>query len=139
MPIDRRSLLIGAGAAIALPRAAATGGVLEGEIFAASGKEAGGGYAAIVFDAERGEIVRLERMMGYCESTECRTRDLLEYFGEPLEVKCGTCGNCRVAGGAAPARPLISRGRWASSPAAGTSAAGTAWSRPLFRPGRSSA
>jgi ATP-dependent DNA helicase RecQ len=38
---------------------------------------------------------RLERMMRYGQSAGCRWAHLLEYFGESLEVRCGTCDNCR--------------------------------------------
>jgi ATP-dependent DNA helicase RecQ len=45
------------------------------------------------------DVVRLERhkltaMSGLCESTECRRRILLGYFGEKLEGSCGNCDNC---------------------------------------------
>jgi ATP-dependent DNA helicase RecQ len=40
---------------------------------------------------------KLERMMLYAQSPECRWKFLLEYFGEDenvSEFKCGTCDNC---------------------------------------------
>ncbi|HYE13818.1 MAG TPA: ATP-dependent DNA helicase RecQ [Pyrinomonadaceae bacterium] len=47
---------------------------------------------------ERGERDRakLERMMLYGQSAECRWKLLHEYFGEPFEQgRCGRCDNCR--------------------------------------------
>lgn len=45
------------------------------------------------------DVVQLERhkltaMAGLCESTECRRKILLSYFGEKLAHKCGNCDNC---------------------------------------------
>jgi ATP-dependent DNA helicase RecQ len=40
---------------------------------------------------------RIDMMRGYAETTGCRRRYLLEYFGEPYPQTCGNCGNC-VAG-----------------------------------------
>ncbi len=44
-------------------------------------------------------VVQLERhkltaMAGLCESTECRRKTLLGYFGEALSQPCGNCDNC---------------------------------------------
>ncbi|MFC4589155.1 RecQ family ATP-dependent DNA helicase [Sphaerisporangium corydalis] len=51
---------------------------------------------------------RIEMMRGYAETTGCRRRVLLEYFGEPHERACGNCDTCRsgalTAATAAPAR-----------------------------------
>ncbi|MBX6385088.1 MAG: ATP-dependent DNA helicase RecQ [Microbispora sp.] len=44
---------------------------------------------------------RLEMMRGYAETTGCRRRFLLEYFGEPYERSCGGCDTCR-SGAATP-------------------------------------
>jgi superfamily II DNA helicase RecQ len=35
-------------------------------------------------------------MVSYCQSAQCRTRFLLEYFGEPAPVDwvCGNCDAC---------------------------------------------
>ncbi|GAA3836351.1 RecQ family ATP-dependent DNA helicase [Sphaerisporangium flaviroseum] len=41
---------------------------------------------------------RIEMMRGYAETTGCRRRALLEYFGEPYERTCGNCDTCRSAG-----------------------------------------
>jgi len=45
------------------------------------------------------EVVQIERhklnaMLGLCESTECRRKTLLRYFGETLEDACGNCDTC---------------------------------------------
>lgn len=37
---------------------------------------------------------RIEMMRGYAETTGCRRRYLLGYFGEDLEQPCGNCDNC---------------------------------------------
>lgn len=39
---------------------------------------------------KRLENARLEKLLGYCESTQCRRQILLAYFGE----QSGACGNC---------------------------------------------
>ncbi|GAA3446525.1 ATP-dependent DNA helicase RecQ [Planomonospora venezuelensis] len=39
---------------------------------------------------------RIEMMRGYAETTGCRRRFLLEYFGEPYERLCGNCDTCRA-------------------------------------------
>lgn len=36
---------------------------------------------------------RIDMMRGYAETTGCRRRYLLEYFGEPYPQACGNCGN----------------------------------------------
>jgi ATP-dependent DNA helicase RecQ len=38
---------------------------------------------------------RLEQMMRYGQTAECRWAQLLDYFGESLDERCGTCDNCR--------------------------------------------
>ena len=40
------------------------------------------------------ERTRLETLLAYCESAECRRRALLEYFGESHAGDCGNCDNC---------------------------------------------
>ena len=37
---------------------------------------------------------RIDMMRGYAETTGCRRRYLLEYFGEPCSRTCDNCGNC---------------------------------------------
>ncbi|AWS43258.1 ATP-dependent DNA helicase RecQ [Streptosporangium sp. 'caverna'] len=39
---------------------------------------------------------RIDMMRGYAETTGCRRRFLLEYFGEPHERVCGACDTCRA-------------------------------------------
>ncbi|WP_171115745.1 MULTISPECIES: RecQ family ATP-dependent DNA helicase [unclassified Streptomyces] len=41
------------------------------------------------------ERSRLEMVLAYAETTGCRRRFLLGYFGEPYEAPCGTCDVCR--------------------------------------------
>jgi ATP-dependent DNA helicase RecQ len=36
---------------------------------------------------------KLRMMVSYCQSARCRTRFILEYFGEPVD-DAWTCGNC---------------------------------------------
>jgi len=45
------------------------------------------------------EVVQIERhkltaMLGLCETTDCRRKTLLRYFGEPLSEGCGNCDTC---------------------------------------------
>ncbi|MFJ4205418.1 RecQ family ATP-dependent DNA helicase [Streptomyces sviceus] len=54
------------------------------------------------------EQSRLAMMLGYAETTGCRRRFLLGYFGEPYDAPCGACDVC-----ASPASP--------SSPSSGDS------------------
>ena len=55
----------------------------------------------IVQQAEHQQIgarVRLEAMLGFVESNDCRRRPLLAYFGEVYETEnCGQCDNCTSA------------------------------------------
>ncbi len=37
---------------------------------------------------------KLEALLGFCESVECRRKLLLAYFGEAYEGGCGNCDNC---------------------------------------------
>jgi len=37
---------------------------------------------------------KLERMLEYCQATNCRTNVVLSYFGEHREEPCGRCDNC---------------------------------------------
>jgi ATP-dependent DNA helicase RecQ len=60
---------------------------------------------------ERREMdrVKLEAMVRYCRTAQCRTRMVLEYFGEsPSEdFRCGHCDNDRVTGsGRRPIEPM---------------------------------
>ena len=38
---------------------------------------------------------KLESLLGYCETVECRRSVLLGYFGETYPAPCNTCDNCR--------------------------------------------
>ncbi|MBP2145244.1 ATP-dependent DNA helicase RecQ [Methanofollis sp. W23] len=43
----------------------------------------------------RGALTKLDKMVGYCETTGCRRKYLLEYFGEEYVVEnCSLCDNC---------------------------------------------
>lgn len=37
---------------------------------------------------------KLNAIIGFCETPECRRRVLLSYFGESLDEPCGNCDNC---------------------------------------------
>jgi ATP-dependent DNA helicase RecQ len=38
---------------------------------------------------------KLNALFGYCETTDCRRKVLLNYFGEPMDDEaCGNCDNC---------------------------------------------
>jgi ATP-dependent DNA helicase RecQ len=37
---------------------------------------------------------KLDTFLGFCESTECRRKGLLGYFGESYAPPCGCCDNC---------------------------------------------
>jgi ATP-dependent DNA helicase RecQ len=53
--------------------------------------------AAAVAQAARRQVVqrsRLDMMRDYAETTACRGRALLAYFGEHLDRPCGHCDNC---------------------------------------------
>jgi ATP-dependent DNA helicase RecQ len=41
---------------------------------------------------------KLQAMVSYCQSAQCRTRFLLEYFGEPAAVEwmCDNCDACNA-------------------------------------------
>ncbi|GAA5116767.1 RecQ family ATP-dependent DNA helicase [Pseudonocardia adelaidensis] len=39
---------------------------------------------------------RIEMMRGYAESTDCRRRTLLGYFGEQRDEPCGNCDSCEA-------------------------------------------
>jgi len=45
---------------------------------------------------KRVQQIRIEAMLGYCETTVCRRQVLLNYFGEQ---RTGFCGNCDVCNG----------------------------------------
>lgn len=37
---------------------------------------------------------KLDAMVGYCETADCRRRVLLEYFGQDAPARCGNCDTC---------------------------------------------
>ena len=45
---------------------------------------------------ERKQVERrkLDALLGFCESTECRHQTILRYFGEQHDGNCGQCDNC---------------------------------------------
>ena len=43
---------------------------------------------------KRIQYQRLQAMIGYCETVECRRHVLLNYFGESYDKKCGNCDTC---------------------------------------------
>lgn len=45
---------------------------------------------------ERKQVERqkLDALLGFCESTDCRHQTLLRYFGEAHDGNCGQCDNC---------------------------------------------
>jgi ATP-dependent DNA helicase RecQ len=45
-------------------------------------------------EQKRIEQQRLSLLHGYCETTDCRRRVLLNYFGEKLPARCGNCDTC---------------------------------------------
>ncbi|WP_410643493.1 RecQ family ATP-dependent DNA helicase [Amycolatopsis sp. lyj-346] len=63
---------------------------------------------------------RIEMMRGYAETTGCRRRFLLGYFGEQLAQPCGNCDTCTAGtagappsdGGAFPVNSAVEHGEW---------------------------
>ncbi|WP_253447519.1 DNA helicase RecQ [Natronospira proteinivora] len=45
-------------------------------------------------EQQQAERRRLESLLGFCESTDCRRQQLLAYFGEDHPGECGNCDNC---------------------------------------------
>lgn len=45
-------------------------------------------------DHKRIERSKLDALLGWCELTSCRRRELLAYFGESQAEDCGHCDNC---------------------------------------------
>jgi ATP-dependent DNA helicase RecQ len=45
-------------------------------------------------ERKRVELQKLDALLGYCESTECRHQNVLRYFGEEHPGNCGQCDNC---------------------------------------------
>jgi len=45
-------------------------------------------------ERKRVELQKLDALLGFCESTECRHQTVLRYFGEAHPGNCGQCDNC---------------------------------------------
>ncbi|MEV6508402.1 RecQ family ATP-dependent DNA helicase [Streptomyces sp. NPDC051642] len=79
------------------------------------------------------EQSRVDMMRGYAETTDCRRRFLLGYFGDSVPVPCGACDNCT-----GPVTKPASRLRRERSGAAGRPDRATArqrrWTRAGARP-----
>ena len=45
-------------------------------------------------EIKKREAVKLQQMLGYCETAQCRRQQLLAYFDETMEQGCGRCDNC---------------------------------------------
>jgi len=45
-------------------------------------------------ERKRVELQKLDALLGFCESTECRHQTILRYFGEAHPGDCGQCDNC---------------------------------------------
>jgi ATP-dependent DNA helicase RecQ len=45
-------------------------------------------------ERKRVEHIKLNQLLGYCETTRCLRQVLLEFFGEALAEPCGNCGTC---------------------------------------------
>ncbi|KQX64093.1 MULTISPECIES: RecQ family ATP-dependent DNA helicase [unclassified Streptomyces] len=82
------------------------------------------------------EQSRVDMMRGYAETTDCRRRFLLGYFGESVPVPCGACGICTGPA----AEPATARRRERSKDAGGPCRAATRqrrWTRSGARAGDS--
>ena len=45
-------------------------------------------------ERKRVELQKLDALLGFCESTECRHQTILRYFGEEHPGNCNECDNC---------------------------------------------
>ncbi len=63
-------------------------------------------------ERKRRERHKLDALLGWCETTECRRRPLLGYFGDEPGEPCGNCDNClappETQDGTEAARKLLS-------------------------------
>ncbi|WP_053850165.1 RecQ family ATP-dependent DNA helicase [Streptomyces sp. NRRL B-24085] len=69
----------------------------DGRVGPVAGTTAGEATARATEEAlsnRRLEESRLAMMLGYAETTGCRRRFLLGYFGEPYDAPCGACDTC---------------------------------------------
>ena len=57
---------------------------------------------AIYADRRRELEQRIQTMLGYLDTTGCRSRYLLHYFGEATSKDCGCCDNCVASGNQLP-------------------------------------
>jgi len=53
-------------------------------------------FVAEYEDRRRADRARLDEMIRYAETTECRVRVIARYFAEPASEDCGRCDNCRA-------------------------------------------
>ena len=74
------------------------------------------------------ERSRVDMMRGYAETTDCRRRFLLGYFGDSVPVPCGACDNCTGPVTKPESGPRRGRSRDAGQPAKAT-ARPRRWSR----------
>ncbi len=85
---------------------------------------------------KKAEYDRLERVLDYCRTPRCRQSDILQYFGDRDQGRCGKCDNCRGksweqvpvidrSAGAAPADSVAS-GETSGQTSGQTSGAGAA-------------
>ncbi|MCD0481281.1 ATP-dependent DNA helicase [Streptacidiphilus sp. ASG 303] len=66
-------------------------------------EEAAALAAAVAEDRRRLERSRVEMVRGYAETTGCRRRFLLGYFGEAAPGRCTACDTCAASGSASAA------------------------------------
>ena len=46
-------------------------------------------------EIKKREATKLQQMLAYCETSQCRRQLLLAYFDEPCDGDCGRCDNCQ--------------------------------------------
>ena len=69
---------------------------IDGETIAPQGGAAADADSQLEAAGRRRQAVlgsRIDSMRHYAETTSCRRRELLGYFGEPLDEPCGNCDN----------------------------------------------
>lgn len=60
--------------------------------------------SAVFAGREERDLERLEGVLSFLGSNKCLTTELLHYFGEMDEAKCGTCSSCRGQAATLPER-----------------------------------